>query len=597
MTIVAPDLDVTVGAIFDQWLGRFADALQSADFAGAARCVAEDGFWKDALAFTWSYRTFAGRDAIEAAMSERVSNFEPRDFRLSQHHDPPRVAERLGMQFVEGFFDFDTTIGTCTGFARLPFSEADPLGVDAAVVFTTLRELHGFEEKVGPRRPSGIEHCHNFTGDNWLDARNKARAFTDRDPDVVIVGGGQSGLALAATCGQMGVDALLIEKNVRIGDNWRNRYHTLTLHNEVVANDLPYMPFPPTWPTYTPKDKYAGWLESYAEAMELNVWTATAVVAGSYDDTERIWTLTTRNADGTERTVRTPHVVMAGGSVSSIPNLPDIPGLQDFSGRVLHSSEFGDGRNYEGQRALVIGTGTSGHDVAQTLHGNAAQSVTLMQRRPTYVLSLVPGSVALYSPYAEGLPIDDVDMVWAASPFPVLIAAAQMFTEMASEMDRELHEGLTAAGFEISYGHDKTGLQGKYLRYGGRYYINVGCSELIMDGSIGLVHARDMDRFTADGLLMADGTLLPLDVVVLATGYKNQQEGIRQLFGDEVAERVGPIWGFDSNNELRGLWKQTGQQGLWAVGGNLLDVRIRSRWTAVQLKAALLGILPTVEEG
>ncbi|HEY1973172.1 MAG TPA: NAD(P)/FAD-dependent oxidoreductase, partial [Pseudonocardia sp.] len=459
MTIAAdPAVEVSARTMFDRWLDRFGHAMSSLDHAGAVRCIAADGFWKDALAFTWSYRTFAGREAIDAAMAQRLPGIAPRDFRVSAFHDDPILLDRIGMMVVEGFFDFDTGVGTCTGFVRILAEQVEPAEPVAMLVLTSLNELRGSEEKVGKRRPTGLEYSYNFAGDNWLDQRTKARSYRDREPEVVIVGGGQSGLALAAVCGQMGLDTLVVERNGRIGDNWRHRYHSLTLHNEVYSNDLPYLPFPPTWPTFVPKDKFANWLECYAEAMELNVWTGTEVVSGDYHDAERRWTLQVRQADGTRRAVRARHVVMAGGSASSTPNVPEMAGLAEFGGTVIHSHAYADGRKYAGDRVLVVGTGNSGHDVAQDLYCNGAGAVTMMQRRPTYVLSLIPGAVAIYAPYAQGQPIDDVDLVWAASPYPMMVAAAQLVTRLTTERDKELLDGLHAIGFETDAGPDNTGL-------------------------------------------------------------------------------------------------------------------------------------------
>ena len=98
---------------------------------------------------------------------------------------------------------------------------------------------------------------------------------------MLVVGGGQAGLSIAARLTQLQVDTLIVDREARIGDNWRNRYHALVLHNQVHVNHLPYMHFPPTWPTYIPKDKLAAWFEAYVESMELNYWTGTEFEGGS----------------------------------------------------------------------------------------------------------------------------------------------------------------------------------------------------------------------------------------------------------------------------------------------------------------------------
>ena len=195
---------------------------------------------------------------------------------------------------------------------------------------------------------------------------------------MLVVGGGQAGLSIAARLKQLQIDALIVDREARIGDNWRKRYHALTLHNQVQVNHLPYMPFPPNWPVYIPKDKLANWFEAYVESMELNFWTGTEFESGAYDEAEGRWSVVLRRADGTRRTMHPRHIVMATG-VSGIPNLPDIPGLKNFGGTVLHSSRYDDGENWKGKKAIVIGTGNSGHDIAQDLHSSGAE-VTLVQR-------------------------------------------------------------------------------------------------------------------------------------------------------------------------------------------------------------------------
>ena len=444
---------------------------------------------------------------------------------------------------------------------------------------------------MGSRRPTGIEYSKNFTGDNWLDARVKQQRYAGRNPQVLIVGGGQSGLALAARLKQMDVDCLIVERNDRVGDNWRNRYHSLTLHNEVWANSLPYIPFPSTWPTFLPKDKLAGWLEAYAEFMELNVWTGTQFVHGDYDEREGRWSVRLRKADGTERTLDVPHVVLAIGSASGSPYRPQVTGLETFKGQVLHSSEFASGSDYAGQSVVVVGTGNSGHDVAQELISNGASNVTLVQRSPTTVVSLVPGGTLVYAIYSQG-PVEDMDLVSLATPLPVLIENSKRLTSHTRDMDSDLLERLRAVGFELDFGHDDTGFYLKYLRRGGGYYINVGCSDLIADGKIDLVNARDLDRFEPEGMRMSDGNLIACDAVVLATGYSNQQRAVERLLGSEVADKIGPVWGLNEHGFVRNMWNRTAQPGLWLMGGSLIDARLNSRFLALLIRADLEGILP-----
>jgi len=550
-----------------------------------------DSYWKDILSFTWAYRTFSGVDQIEKQWSDVTVSAQPRDIRPASGRTPPRLVRRSANDVVEGFFDFDTHVGHGTGFVRLLPTDFESFEAKAWLLLTTLQEIRGSEERVDGRRPTGVEYSTTFAGENWLDQRQHTQKYEDRDPEVLIVGGGQAGLILAARLGQMGVDALVIEKERRIGDNWRNRYHSLTLHNEVWANSMPYLPFPPTWPTFLPKDKLAGWLEGYAEYMELNVWTNTEFIKGGYDKSSRKWSVTVEVEDGSRRELCVPHLVLATGGTSGVPHVPSLPGLNDFEGEVIHSSKFVSGIPYRSKRAIVVGTGNSGHDVAQDLYDNGAASVTLVQRSPTCVVSLVPSGTMVYAIYSEGPSADDIDLINAAVPYPIFQESMKWLTEKTCSLDATLLENLHEAGFETDFEPDGTGFYMKYLRRGGGYYINVGCSELIADRKIGLVQARDIDTFTSTGLCLNEREI-DADLIVLATGYENQQEGVRHLLGDDTADRLGPVWGFDENYVMRNMWQRTNQESLWIMGGSLIDCRFYSRFLALQIVASLKGVIP-----
>ena len=308
-------------AVVSQWLAALTAGWENQDPDAVCELFEPDGYWKDIISFTWAYRTFAGLGEIERGFKLTVADARPRDARISPDRTPPRLVKRSARQVIEAYFDFDTDAGRGTGFVRLPYDPAAPQPPRAWILLTTLQELAGSPPRLGEHRPTGVEFSESFAGDNWLDQRRKTSGYDDRDPEVLIVGGGHSSLILAARLGVMGVDVLVVERNPRIGDNWRNRYHSLTLHNEVWANSMPYLPFPPTWPTFVPKDKLASWLEAYAESMELNVWTGTTFAGGEYDEASGIWTVRLTRDDGTERTLRCPHLVLATGGSSGVPRI------------------------------------------------------------------------------------------------------------------------------------------------------------------------------------------------------------------------------------------------------------------------------------
>ena len=574
-----------------RWLLLFEQALSSASFDTLRELFHEDCHWRDLLAATWEVKTVSGLRNILALIESFTPDTRPYGFQITQDHAAPRAVVRAGVEVIEAIFCFETRVGRCFGVIRLtpPTSNTDQL--KAWSLLTKLEEIKGFEEQLDRNRPSGESYSRDFKGPNWRDLRDIDVRYEERSPAVVVIGAGQAGLSIAARLRQLNVDTLVLEKNERVGDNWRNRYHTLTLHNQVQVNHLPYMPFPPTWPTYIPKDKLAGWFETYVEAMELNVWTATEVERGQYDPDKRRWSIETRSSDGRQRTLKPQHIVMATGA-SGIPNLPnDIQSLANFAGTTVHSEEYTHGTAWQGRKALVLGTGNSGHDIAQDLHANGAK-VTMIQRSPTMVVNIEPSAQLPYALYDEGPSLEDCDLLAAATPLKVLRKTHQLVTEKAKELDKPLLDGLTKAGFALDYGTDNTGWQFKYLERGGGYYFNVGCSDLIANGQIRLIQYRDIDQFIASGVKLNHGEIIDADLLVTATGYKGQHHLVTRLFGQDVAARCGPIWGFDEENqELRNMWMRTGQPGLWFIAGSLAQCRIFSKTLALQIKAINEGLL------
>ena len=440
------------------------------------------------------------------------------------------------------------------------------------------------------KKEDEYEYENTLEGPNWLDVRTENRLYKDREPEVLVVGSGQAGLSIAARLKQQNIDTLVIDKNERVGDNWRNRYHSLKLHNQTHVNHLPYMPFPPTWPTYIPKDKLAGWFEYYAESMELNVWTKTTFISAEYDEAKKNWKVILRLSDGNERILKPKHIVMAVG-VSSVPNRNKIPGMEGYKGKVIHSTDYSSGRDYKGKNVLVYGTGTSAHDVAQDLYVHGA-NVKIVQRSPSMVVNVEPSAQLPYQLYKEGPNTDDCDLITISTPLDVLKKTHQLLTQKTKEIDKPLLDKLEEVGFRLEYGEENTGWQFKYLTRGGGYYFNVGASDLIANGKIKVIQFSDISNFNPAGIEMKSGENFEIDLMVTATGYKGQEYVVEKFFGKSVVEKIGPIWGFDNNRqELRNMWMQTKQPGLWFHAGSLAQCRIFSKFLALQIKAIKEGIL------
>jgi putative flavoprotein involved in K+ transport len=334
----------------------------------------------------------------------------------------------------------------------------------------------------------------------------------------------------------------------------------------------------------------ADWFEAYAMAMEINFWTGTELVSASYDEASHRWSAVVRDtADGRQRTVRPKHLVFANGLVGE-PNIPDLPGLKDFKGDVMHTSAFSNGAYWCGKKALVLGTGSSGHDIAQDLHANGVET-TIIQRGPTMVLSISPSAKLTYGVY-NGVPLEDGDLFVTVNTLPVLKRILEPMTARMVELDRELIDGLIARGFKWYDGEDHLGHNMLIrTRYGG-YNLDAGCSRLIVEGKVGLLQFEDIERFVADGALLKDGSVKPADLIVLGTGFVPQEVVVKRLLGEAIARKIGPVWGLGPDGEMNNMWKRTAQEGLWFVGGSFSNCRIFSRFVALQIKAIEEGLMP-----
>jgi len=574
----------TLSEYVQTWLNSFERALMRGDKPALEELFAAECYWRDMVAFTWTLSQFENLTSLIDGLLAAQPTIQASNFAIASTRTPPRLVQRIGVEVIEAIFEFETATGRGEGLLRLLAAQPN-----AAWNFhTSLIELKGHEEPVFSRRPSGDNYSRGFGGRNWQDMRQHEQAYEDREPVVLIVGAGQAGLSVAARLKMLGVDTLLVERHNHVGDNWRVRYHSLTLHNEVHRNHMPYIPFPPNWPKLLPKDMVAGWLETYAWAMELNVWTQAELTGGHYDEGAGEWHAIIRRADGGERILKPRHLIFANG-VNGIPNRLNLPGFDRFQGKILHTHDYGDGAPWKGKRALVLGTGASGHDVAQDLYSHGAD-VSIVQRSSTTVTSLDALKVS-HALYEEGFPLEDSDLISSARTYALRVRNLQQNVKRVLEIDKQLLAGLTKCGFKWDMGEDETGHQMKLARRGGGYYLNVGCSELIIDGKISLLQFGDIDHFVEDGVLMKDGRIEKADLIVTASGYLSPQELVRHLLGNEIADKIGPVWGIAPDGEMRNMYRPTAQKGLWFMGGGLSNCRIHSRPLALQIKAMEEGLI------
>ncbi|MFG1933253.1 flavin-containing monooxygenase [Mycobacterium sp. NPDC048908] len=591
--ILDPAAATTPQQRVDAWLADFEAAMAERDIDRVTQKFAIDSFWRDLVAFTWNIKTVEGRDGVADMLGARLADTAPSGFRTREE-----PTEDGGV--TSAFIEFETAVGSGVGHLRLK-------GDQAWTLLTALQELKGHEERKGPTRVLGAVHGDDPDPRSWAEKRAEEDASLGRtvQPYVVVVGGGQGGIALGARLRQLRVPALVLDKHERPGDQWRKRYKSLCLHDPVWYDHLPYLPFPPNWPVFSPKDKIGDWLEFYTRVMEVPYWSKTACVSASFDAEAGRWTVEV-DRDGERLTLRPTHLVLATG-MSGKPNVPTLPGQDVFRGDQHHSSAHPGPDPYVGKKAVVVGSNNSAHDICKALYENGVD-VTMVQRSSTHIVKsdtlMDIGLGDLYSEraVAAGMTTEKADLTFASLPYRILHEFQIPLYDAMRERDKEFYDRLTAAGFELDWGDDDSGLFMKYLRRGSGYYIDVGACDLVADGRIKLAHGQ-VDRLTEDAVILADGTELPADLVVYATGYGSMNGWAADLIGQDVADTVGKVWGLGSDTtkdpgpwegEQRNMWKPTQQENLWFHGGNLHQSRHYSLYLALQLKARHVGLATPV---
>jgi putative flavoprotein involved in K+ transport len=409
---------------------------------------------------------------------------------------------------------------------------------------------------------------------------------------------------MGARLRRLGVPTIIVEKNPRAGDSWRNRYRSLCLHDPVWYDHLPYLPFPEHWPVFAPKDKIGDWLEMYTKVMELNYWTLSEATSALYDEAKQEWSVTV-NRNGETVVLRPKQLVLATG-MSGIANVPKIPGADSFKGDIHHSSKHPGGERYRGKKCVVIGSNNSAHDICADLWEHGAD-VTMLQRSSTHIarsdtlMELALGGLYSEEAVKSGVTTNTADMIFASIPYKIMHTFQIPVYEEMARRDADFYARLEKAGFMLDWGDDGSGLFMKYLRRGSGYYIDVGASELVADGRIKLKSGVEVERITPNSVVMKDGTELPADLIVYATGYGSMNGWAARLISQEVADKVGKCWGLGSGTtkdpgpwegEQRNMWKPTQQPALWFHGGNLHQSRHYSQFLSLQLKARFEG-LPT----
>ncbi|GJJ11518.1 hypothetical protein Clacol_005751 [Clathrus columnatus] len=520
------------------WIKNFDEAVVSNRIDSILALLLEDVLWRDLLSLTWDIRTFFATSAVRSLLEARLGQSRFSNIRISTHKDKPVVLfdSVPGLLWIQAFFDFDCAAGPCTGICRIvPTKGGD---WKAHTICTILEEIKRHPFLLGRYRDREPDQS------KWKQRRQEESSFIDKDPRVVIVGGGQAGLNVAARLKHLAVPYLIIEKLARIGDGWRNRYRNLSLHDPVDILHLAYLPI-----------QFADWLEFYAKVMDINVWTSSEVSSIQRDDNNDEWIVTVNNSSF-KRTLRPKYVILAMGF--SVPKYVALTRL--------------------------------GHDIAQDCY-ETGLDITMIQRSATCIISAKHGLRFFGGSSIDDAPtpVDIADRIAASYPLYLGKRMHQLAIAHLKPYDQALHDGLKKAGFKANWGPEDSGFLLLAGRKVGGYYIDTGASQLIVDGKI-KVKGGNIREFNEDGLIFEDESSLTADVIILATGVR-QFEG--HLFDPGIASKLLPSRA-EADGELQ--WVKSGLRNVYSMAGNIMMARAYSTQIALHIKAKEEGLYTNMYE-
>ncbi|GJE96844.1 NAD(P)/FAD-dependent oxidoreductase [Phanerochaete sordida] len=574
-----PPDNLDAQAIARDWVASFAKHVELHDApALVASLLHPAGWWRDLFALTWDLRSFAGAAAVTAFLRDCLPTSGLCDLTLERAVYQPLFPD---LAWVLVRFAFGTTAATGRGTARLVYG---PDGAWRAFAVST--QLDGLRDHPGLR---GERRDFRAAHGDWEARRAVEREFADEDPEVLIVGAGHGGLAIAAYLKHLGVSCLLVEKSERVGDNWRNRYDALTLHDPIWSNHMPYLRFPASWPVFSPARKTANWLEFYVDALDLNVWTSTEALSAVRNEQTKKWDVRVRRADGTERTLRVNNLILAQGFTFRTVTFP---GQEEFQGKLIDSTQYRSAKNLDAKKVVIIGACASAHDIASDCVNHGIGDVTMIQRSATYIIS--NSAVRTINPASEweNRPLDEVELDRFAMSLKIQFPMHARLAAALHARDRELLENLTRTGYRIRNGaEDDRGPFRLIFETGGGVYIDNGACQKIIDGKIKVKSGSGVAKITPTGVALADGTELSADVIVVATGLDGERTPARKLLGPDAGALVPGTAGLNAEGELRGSWHEVdGLNNMWLMLGNFASARFYGKLIALQIKAKQEGI-------
>ncbi|KAJ5361866.1 monooxygenase [Penicillium brevicompactum] len=575
---------VNAPSIIQSWILRLMTVIEKENFNQLSELFVEESYWRDCAALSWTIACKNGVSRITQYLKVSTAGFGQLSL-MKTGALKPSLVTREGVVYLQAGFNFTTKFGTGQGVLRL--ANTSPSEWRAWTVSTI---LHDLAEQIGyPVSESANGECGNHVIANGFD-----RYENSQNLQVLVVGGGQSGVIIAAWLKQLGLQSLILEKGPRLGQAWWSRYKTVQTHTPSHTDDFPFLPFPKNWPYGISRARLASWIEYYAKIMELDYEVNVPVQTVEYNQASRLWSVIVKDTHNTQRVFKARHVIFATGVFGPTPNIPNIPGIDLYRGSAYHSSEHDTAARIPDVRkktVTIIGCGTSAHDIAQDYVAHGAKAVSMIQRTPIWSVSTDSiGRIQFsdyYSPDVTTHEADQLDMSWSLG---LTRAWGVKITQRIIENDKELMDNLENAGMHLKRSPDGLSLIDHQLLIGGHYYIDQGADKMIVDGRIS-VHWCDkgVKEFQKDGVTLHNGDKIDADITVLATGFMPHNHHLSQIIPKEVLDKIGDLGAPDEDEESIGFYRPTGVPGFWRFSGGLRDCRQYSKVLALQILAVERG--------
>jgi thioredoxin reductase len=550
--------DVDASDIAAAWISRFNDYLQGGSLADLTELFHEESWWRDILALSWDTRAVKGPRSIAKYL--KTSGHGLKRLTLSSTGMlQPRLMDQ-GAHWVSAGFDFETRFGVGRGVVMLVNTDIDEW--KAWVFHTILEKLH---EGQAEQPSSKLSNGHMTNSETIKDS-----SF---DHTVVVVGGGSSGLMIAAQLRARNIDYIVLEKFSEPGGMWHSRYHTVATHTPSYMDVYPSLKYPKDYPDWPARKDIIKWMHTYVRELKLNIRhnvTVTSVTRSSRSAKSKWHIQLTDNKSNETSTLTCRHVVLTTGIFSaSMPKLLNLPSHSQSKGKVYHSVKHTTAPamvpstlSISDARVVIIGTGSTGYDIAADYVSHGAKSVTVVQRTPTFNASRETARKLHFAPYnpALGGNADQADVLMNAMAIPVLRSVGVGMAQVAAAMDKELLDGLEAKGVQVKRGDDGDGFPDWLLIRLGGFYLDQGVNELILDGKIKFRAAGKRGVLDVDerGVVFEgkDGgvEVAEADVVVLATGFARMDKIVDKLMPvKEDLKKLGRVGFIDREGERIGV--------------------------------------------